>query len=133
MNKTFTWEPIYENDVVVYLKNERTGSSTIRKCKFIGEVIGFTGTKVKIRQLSKADQFVQPEECADYGIVSVSPEDVVHILCSRYQLDNWLALPHTIGNITFYSKEELIEWVVTAQEKYNELLEYKYMYQDLTR
>ena len=131
--KTFTLDRIYEDDIVVYLKNERTGSSTIRKCKFIGEVIGFTGTKVKIRQLSKADIFVQPNECEDYGIVSVDPEDVVHIIISRYQLDNWLVLPHTIGNITFYTKEELIEWVVTAQEKYNELLEYKYMYEDLTR
>lgn len=88
MNKTFTWEPIYEDDIVVYLKNERTGSSTIRKCKFIGEVIGFTGSKVKIRQLSKADQFVQPEECEDYGIVGVDPKDVVHIIISRY---NWRA------------------------------------------
>lgn len=30
-------------------------------------------------------------------------------------LDNWIALPHTIGNITFYDKEELIEWVVNQQ------------------
>lgn len=112
---TFTLDPLYIDDIVVYLKNERTGSSTIRKCKFIGQITGFTDTKVKIRQLSKADQFVTPEECKDYGEVIIYPNDIVHILISRYQLDNWLALPHTIGNITFYNKKELIEWVENKQ------------------
>lgn len=133
MRESFTWEPLYEDDIVVYLKNERTGSSTIRKCKFIGQIIGFTDTKVKIRQLSLPDQFVTPEECKDYGEVSVYSDDIVHVLNSRYQLDNWLALPHTIGDITYYSKEELIEWVENQQKVYKELLEYKYMYTDLTR
>lgn len=88
MHSTFTKELLHEEDIVVYLKNERTGSSTIRKCKFIGEVIGFTDAKVKIRQLSKPDQFVHPEECKDYGEVSVYPDDIVDILNSRYQMDN---------------------------------------------
>lgn len=90
MSKTFTKEPLHEEDIVVYLKNEKTGSSTTRKCKFIGVVLGFTGTKVKIRQLSKADQFITPDEIEDYGEVSIYPEDVVHILISKYDLNTWV-------------------------------------------
>ena len=77
---TFTKEVLHIDDIVVYLKSVITGS----KCKFIGQVVGFTDTKVKIIQLSKADQFVTPEECRDYGEVSVYSEDVVHIIISKY-------------------------------------------------
>ena len=34
-------------DKCVYLKNVRTGSSTIRKCMFKGIITGFTNCKVK--------------------------------------------------------------------------------------
>ena len=85
MHSTFTKEPLHMDDVVVYLKNERTGSSTIRKCKFIGQIVGFTNSKVKIRQLSKADQFVTPEECEGYCIDAIYPDDVVHIIISKHK------------------------------------------------
>lgn len=81
---TFTKEPLHIDDVVVYLKNERTGSSTIRKCKFIGQVVGFDKTRVKIRQFSKADQFVTPEEFQDYGEVMVYPHEIVNIIISKH-------------------------------------------------
>lgn len=78
--ESFAKEPLHIDDIVVYLKNERTGSSTVRKCKFVGQVVGFTGRKVQIRQFSNADQFVCPNECKDYGVVFVYPEDVVHVI-----------------------------------------------------
>ena len=84
--RSFTREILNIDDVVVYLKNERTGSSTIRKCKFIGQIIGFANTKVKIRRLSPPDIFVTPEETQDYGEVSVSPDDVVGIIISKHRL-----------------------------------------------
>ena len=84
MHSTFTKEPLHIDDVVVYLKNERTGSSTIRKCKFIGQVIDFDKTRVKIRQFSKADQFVTPQEIQDYGEVLVYPHEIVHIIISKH-------------------------------------------------
>lgn len=87
MHSTFTKEPLHIDDIVVYLKNERTGSSTIRKCKFVGQVIGFDKTRVKIRQLSKADQFVTPEEMQDYGEVLVYPHEIVDIVLSKYDRD----------------------------------------------
>lgn len=87
MRSTFTKEPLYTDDIVVYLKNERTGSSTIRKCKFVGQVVGFDKTRVKIRQLSKADQFVTPEEMQDYGEVLVYPHEIVNIILSKYDRD----------------------------------------------
>ena len=87
MHNTFTKDPLHIDDVVVYLKNERTGSSTIRKCKFIGHVIDFDQTRVKIRQLSKADQFVTPEEIQDYGEVFVYPHEVVNIILSKHDVD----------------------------------------------
>lgn len=85
---TFTKEPLHIDDIVVYLKNENTSSNTTRKCKFIGQVIGFTSATVKIRQLSDADKFVTPEECKDYGEVSVYPKDVVYVVVSKYQEDS---------------------------------------------
>ena len=85
---TFTKEPIYKDDIVVYLKNENTDNNTTRKYKFIGQVIGFTAATVKIRQLSDADKFVTPEECKDYGEVSVYPKDVVHVVASKHQEDS---------------------------------------------
>lgn len=125
---TFTKELLYIDDVVVYLKNERTGSSTIRKCKFIGQITGFTDTKVEVHRLSPPDKFVAPEECKDFGVDTVYPDDIMHVIISRHQLDNWLCLPHTIGDITFYDKKELIEWVKSQQalskqwmESYNRL------------
>lgn len=87
MHQTFTKEPLHIDDVVVYLKNERTGSSTIRKCKFIGQVIDFDRTRVKIRQFSKADQFVTPEEIQDYGEVMVYPHEIVNIIISKHDRD----------------------------------------------
>lgn len=87
MHSTFTKEPLHTDDIVVYLKNERTGSSTIRKCKFVGQVVGFDKTRVNIRQFSKADQFVTPEEMQDYGEVLVYPHEVVNIVLSKYDRD----------------------------------------------
>lgn len=89
MHTTFTKEPLHIDDVVVYLKNERTGSSTTRKCKFIGQVVDFDKTRVKIKQFSKADQFVTPEECNDYGEVLVYPHEIVHIIISKH--DKYMA------------------------------------------
>lgn len=123
MHNTFTKEPLYIDDIVVYLKNERTGSSTIRKCKFIGQIVDFTNTRVKIQRFSQPDIFVTPEECKDFGIDTIYPDDVVHVIISRYQLDNWFALPHTIGNITFYDKKELIEWIEKQQALNKEWIE----------
>ena len=83
----FTGNVLNVDDIVVYLKNERTGSSTIRKCKFIGQIIGFTDTKVKITRLSPPDVFVQPEETQDYGEVIISPDEVVGIIISKHDRD----------------------------------------------
>lgn len=81
---TFTKETLHIDDVVVYLKNERTGSSTVKKCKFIGQIIDFTNNKVRIQRLSPPDTFVTPEECKDYCIDSIYPDDVVHIIISKH-------------------------------------------------
>ena len=82
---TFTKEPLHVDDVVVYLKNERTGSSTVRKCKFIGQITGFTKTKVEIKRLSQPDIFVTPDEIQDLGVDAVYPDDVVHIIIGKYE------------------------------------------------
>ena len=87
MFQSFTKDNIHTKDIVVYLKNTRTGSSTVRKCKFVGLVTGFTKSKVKIMQLSDTDQWVYPDECRPYGEVEVCPDDVI---CTMWRsLDNW--------------------------------------------
>ena len=81
--KGFTGEILNIDDIVVYLNNG---------CKFIGQIVGFVDTKVKIRRLSPPDVFVTPEETQDYGEVSVSPDDVVSIILSKYDrniLKHW--------------------------------------------
>ena len=80
MNKpirSFTWQILNIDDIVVYLKDG---------CKFIGQIIGLD-TKVKIRRLSPPNTFVTPDKTQDYGEVSVSPDDVVDIIISRYDKD----------------------------------------------
>ena len=87
MFEDFQKETLHIDDVVVYLKNTRTGSSTVRKCKFVGLIIGFTKSKVKIMQLSKEDQWVYPEEICLYGEVEVCPDDVVSVIVSKVRGD----------------------------------------------
>ena len=88
MHFTCTKEPLHLDDVVIYLKNERTGSSTVRKCKFLGQITGFTNTKVEIHRLSPPDTFVTPDEIQDLGVDTVCPDDVVYIIISKYQEDS---------------------------------------------
>ena len=108
---TFTLDAIHIDDIVVYLKNERTGSSTIRKCKFIGHVLEFEKNKVKIRRLSPPDVMITPDEMKDFGVDTISQDDIVHIIISKYEIDHSLSLPNIIGGITFWNKEELIHWI----------------------
>ena len=89
MNKpirAFTGQILHIDDVVVYLKTERTSINTIKKCKFIGEITEFVDTKVKIRRLSPPDVFVTPEETQDYGEVIINPDEVVGIIISKHRL-----------------------------------------------
>lgn len=76
--RSFTWEILNIDDIVVYLKDG---------CKFIGQIVGFVDTKVKIRRLSPPDTFVTPEEIQDYGEVSVNPDDVMNTIISKYDID----------------------------------------------
>lgn len=76
--KDFTGKILNIDDIVVYLNNG---------CKFIGQIVGFVDTKVKIRILSPPNTFVTPEETQDYGEVSISPDDVVGIIISKSDKD----------------------------------------------
>ena len=106
MHNTFTKELLHIDDVVVYLKNERTGSSTIRKCKFIGQVVGFKKAKVEIRRLSPPDTFVAPDQIQDLGVDTVCPDDVVYIIISKYLDDYYTrALKQVNGLVDEYKTE----------------------------
>lgn len=72
--RSFTRQVLDIDDIVVYLKDG---------CKFIGQIVGFVDTKVKIRRLSPPDIFVTPDKTQDYGEVDVNPDDVVDIIISR--------------------------------------------------
>ena len=79
--RSFTWQILNIDDIVVYLKDG---------CKFIGQITGLD-TKVKIRRLSPpntlSNTFITPEGIQDYGEVSVSPDDVVGMIISKYNKD----------------------------------------------
>ena len=81
MNKpirSFAWQILNIDDIVVYLKDG---------CKFIGQIVGFVDTKVKIRRLSPPNTFVTPDKTQDYGEVSVNSDNVVDIIISKYDKD----------------------------------------------
>ena len=84
--RAFTGQILHIDDVVVYLKTEKTSINTIKKCKFIGEITEFVDTKVKIRRLPPPNVFVTPDKTQDYGEVSVNPDDVVDIIISKHRL-----------------------------------------------
>ena len=107
MHNTFTKELLHIDDVVVYLKNERTGSSTIRKCKFIGQVVGFKKAKVEIRRLSPPDTFVAPDQIQDLGIDTVYPDDVVYIIISKYLDDYYTRILTQVNELVDKYKTEL--------------------------
>ena len=99
MNKpmrSFTWEILNIDDIVVYLKDG---------CKFIGQIIGFVNTKVKIRRLSPPNTFVTPDKTQDYGEVDVSPDDVVDIIISKYDRDMAKTLAQANNLIRKYEAE----------------------------
>ena len=93
--RSFTRQPLNIDDIVVYLKDG---------CKFIGQITGLD-TKVKIRRLSPPNTFVTPEETQDYGEVNVSPDDVVDIIISRYDVSMAKTLAQANNLIRKYEAE----------------------------
>lgn len=104
---TFTKDLLHVDDVVVYLKNERTGSSTIRKCKFVGHIVNFTKSKVNIRRLSPPDTFVTPDEIQDLGIDAVSPDDVVHVIISKHEERETVKLLRELNGVISRTKNDV--------------------------
>ena len=94
--RSFTWQPLNIDDIVVYLKDG---------CKFIGQIVGFVNTKVKVCRLSPPNTFVTPEETQDYGEVNVSPDDVVDIIISRYDVSMAKTLAQANNLIRKYEAE----------------------------
>ena len=92
----FAWQILNIDDVVVYLKDG---------CKFIGQIVGFVNTKVKVCRLSPPNTFVTPEETQDYGEVNVSPDDVVDIIISRYDVSMAKTLAQANNLIRKYEAE----------------------------
>ena len=103
--EAFTREPLHIDDIVVYLKNEDTSSSTTRKCKFIGQIVDFTKSKVKIHRFSKPDIFIHPEEIEDLGVDVIYPYDVVHIIDGKYDNDMTKTLEQVIELVNKYKAE----------------------------
>ena len=99
--ETFTKDQLYIDDIVVYLNT----SMSCATFKYIGQIIGFADEKVIIKQLSKANQFVTPNECVDYGEVSVYPNDVVHVIISRFRNKSPKCSVGDIVWYTYYRKE----------------------------
>ena len=76
--RSFTGDILNIDDIVVYLNSGY---------KFIGQIVGFVDTKVKVRRLSPPNTFVTPEETQNYGEVSINPDDVVGIIISKSDRD----------------------------------------------
>ena len=98
--RSFTWQPLSIDDIVVYLKDG---------CKFIGQITGFIDKKVKIRRLSPPNTFVTPDKIQDYGKVSVNPDDVVDIIISKYDI----SMAETLGQVNklVYKYETELEFM----------------------
>ena len=92
----FAWQILNIDDIVVYLKDG---------CKFIGQIVGFVNTKVKVCRLPPPNTYVTPEETQDYGEVNVSPDDVVDIIISRYDVSMAKTLAQANNLIRKYEAE----------------------------
>ncbi len=117
----FTKEALHIDDVVVYLKNERTGSSTVRKCKFVGQVTGFTNTKVEIKRLSPPDTFVTPDEIQDFGTDTIYSDDVVYIIISKYQEDSHIRTLKALNEVVYKQGKDIKmligKWFVALEDE----------------
>lgn len=69
-------EELNIGDCVIYLKNTRTGSSTVRKCKYVGVIIGFTKANVRIQPLSEPDRYEINWEGKNKS-VSIESKDII--------------------------------------------------------
>lgn len=94
--RSFAWQPLNIDDIVVYLKDGY---------KFIGQIIGFANTKVKIRRLSPPNTFVTPDKTQDYGEVNVSPDDVVGMIISKCDISMSETLAQANNLIRKYEAE----------------------------
>ncbi len=75
MAETYLGQTVNVGDEVVYLKNLRTGSSTIRKCKCIGEILEIKKNTVTIRCIRQEySRYPEDEHKVDSG-------DIICILC----------------------------------------------------
>lgn len=84
--QTFLGQVINVGDEVVYLKNLRTGSSTIRKCKCIGVVRKIKGQNVDIECLNaEASYFNEVSE-----VHRVVDAEVICVL-GKTAMRNWRA------------------------------------------
>lgn len=72
--RNFINEELQINDYVIFLKNERTGSSTVRKVKYVGRICGFTDCMVYVNPLSRPDTY---EIYENKKAVRVYPEDII--------------------------------------------------------
>lgn len=66
--------------------------------------------------MSSCDNFDCPYRtlygnCSVTACINHEQEKVV-----KYNSNNMVIFPQTIGDITFYSKKELFEWVITQQK-----------------
>lgn len=77
--RSFINEELQIGNYIVFLRNERTGSSTVRKVKYVGKICGFTDCMVYVTPLSRPDTYEIHENKKS---VRVYPEDIICRLLS---------------------------------------------------
>lgn len=80
----FNTDAIEVGKKYIYLKNERTGSSTIRKVKMVGEVVAFKNQKVILKRLISPEKIewerigCEDSVFADDVICGITDEQIHH-------------------------------------------------------
>lgn len=77
----------------------------------------YTG-KAILRNLPNYAEYDPIERLALYEETGLFPDEI-----EEMKNEGALFLPHTIGDITYYTKEELIEWVENQQKINKNILE----------
>lgn len=72
---TFMGEEIVVGKRYVYLKNERTGSSTIRKLKMVGECVDIKKNKVIMKRLYCAEYTYYDHDGEDDSLLNI--DDII--------------------------------------------------------
>ena len=88
---SFTGDEIYTHDTVCFIKNTMTSTSTTRKCKYIGEVVGFNrgSAVIKVTEVEPIPKSLQKYIGTD---MTVKADDIICVINKMKQAADYQSI-----------------------------------------